>query len=90
MKASNAFPTSRPALPFHVQTNRKSKKPTNMSGKGWWNNALSGLESRLDTILAEDGSTGPKPAATDGAAKADGTDKAAAAVDKKLGVEAGG
>ncbi|KAJ5027519.1 TATA element modulatory factor 1 TATA binding-domain-containing protein [Bipolaris maydis] len=50
-----------------------------MSGKGWWNNALSGLESRLDTILAEDGSTGPKPAATD---------KAAAAVDKKLAVEA--
>ncbi|CBX92333.1 similar to M protein repeat protein [Plenodomus lingam JN3] len=25
-----------------------------MSGKGWWNSAISGLESRLDTILAED------------------------------------
>ncbi|EUC40853.1 hypothetical protein COCMIDRAFT_107720 [Bipolaris oryzae ATCC 44560] len=60
-----------------------------MSGKGWWNNALSGLESRLDTILAEDGSTGPKPAATDGATKTDGTDKAAG-VDKKLAVETGG
>ncbi|KAL5115236.1 hypothetical protein ACEQ8H_006910 [Pleosporales sp. CAS-2024a] len=25
-----------------------------MSGKGWWNSAISGLESRLDGILAED------------------------------------
>jgi hypothetical protein len=49
-----------------------------MSGKGWWNNALSGLESRLDTILAEDGSTGPKPAVPDATAKPDGIDKAPA------------
>ncbi|KAJ4342395.1 hypothetical protein N0V87_001013 [Didymella glomerata] len=52
--------------------------------KGWWNNALSGLESRLDTILAEDGTV--KPA--DGAAKPDGSDKTP--VDKKLAVEQGG
>jgi hypothetical protein len=52
--------------------------------KGWWNNALSGLESKLDTILAEDGTA--KPA--DGAAKPDGSDKAP--VDKKLAVEQGG
>lgn len=50
----------------------------------WWNNAISGLESRLDTILAEDGT--PKPA--DAAAKQDGTEKSA--VDKKLAVEQGG
>lgn len=55
-----------------------------MSGKGWWNNAISGLESRLDTILAEDGT--PKPA--DAAAKQDGGEKAP--VDKKLAVEQGG
>ena len=60
-----------------------------MSGKGWWNNAISGLESRLDTILAEDGSTGAKPAAaTDATEKAESTDKAS--VDKKLAVEPGG
>ncbi|KAF3040880.1 hypothetical protein E8E12_002788 [Didymella heteroderae] len=52
--------------------------------KGWWNNALSGLESRLDTILAEDGTV--KPA--DGASKQDGSDKPP--VDKKLAVEQGG
>ncbi|KAF1931017.1 uncharacterized protein M421DRAFT_57514 [Didymella exigua CBS 183.55] len=56
-----------------------------MSGKGsWWNSALSGLESRLDTILAEDGTVRP----ADGAAKQDGGDKPA--VDKKLAVEQGG
>lgn len=56
-----------------------------MSGKGsWWNSALSGLESRLDTILAEDGTV--KPA--DNATKQDGGDKAV--VDKKLAVEQGG
>lgn len=60
-----------------------------MSGKGWWNNALSGLESRLDTILAEDGPTGTKPAVADTAAKPESTDKTAAA-DKKLAVEPGG
>lgn len=55
-----------------------------MSNKNWWNSAISGLESRLDTILAEDGT--PKP--TDAAAKQDGSEKAA--VDKKLAVEQGG
>ncbi|KAH6615110.1 TATA element modulatory factor 1 TATA binding-domain-containing protein [Boeremia exigua] len=55
-----------------------------MSGKNWWNSAISGLESRLDTILAEDGT--PKPA--DAAAKPDGSEPAA--VDKKLAVEQGG
>ncbi|KAF7576487.1 hypothetical protein PtrSN002B_004778 [Pyrenophora tritici-repentis] len=59
-----------------------------MSGKGWWNTAISGLESRLDTILAEDG-TPAKPAATEGAATSDGVDKVVAA-DKKLAVDAGG
>ncbi|EDU39859.1 TMF-TATA-bd multi-domain protein [Pyrenophora tritici-repentis] len=58
-----------------------------MSGKGWWNTAISGLESRLDTILAEDG-TPAKPAATEGAATSDGVDKVVAA-DKKLAVDAG-
>ena len=57
-----------------------------MSGKNWWNSAISGLESRLDTILAEDGST--KPATADTAARQDSGDKAA--VDKKLAVEQGG
>ena len=55
-----------------------------MSNKNWWNSAISGLESRLDTILAEDGT--PKP--TDAAAKQDGSEKAP--VDKKLAVEQGG
>ena len=55
-----------------------------MSGKNWWNSALSGLESRLDTILAEDGTAKPADAAT----KQDGSEKAA--VDKKLAVEQGG
>jgi hypothetical protein len=59
-----------------------------MSGKNWWNSAISGLESRLDTILAEDGQTGAKPGATDTPTKQDGGDKAA--VDKKLAVEQGG
>ena len=57
-----------------------------MSGKNWWNSAISGLESRLDTILAEDGSA--KPAAADAPAKQDGGDEKA--VDKKLAVEQGG
>lgn len=60
------------------------KHPIPNMSKGWWNNALSGLESRLDTILAEDGTV--KPA--DGAAKPDGSDKTP--VDKKLAVEQGG
>lgn len=55
-----------------------------MSGKGWWNTAISGLESRLDTILAEDG-TPAKPAATEGAAKPDSV-----AADKKLAIDTGG
>ena len=59
-----------------------------MSGKGWWNSALSGLESKLDTILAEDGQNGAKPAAADAAGKPESTEKARA--DKKLAVETGG
>ncbi len=50
----------------------------------WWNNAISGLESRLDTILAEDGT----PKLADAAVKQDGSEKAP--VDKKLAVEQGG
>ncbi|XPS98119.1 hypothetical protein M3J09_007332 [Ascochyta lentis] len=57
-----------------------------MSGKNWWNSAISGLESRLDTILAEDGQTVAKPA--DAATKTDSSEKAV--VDKKLAVEQGG
>ncbi len=49
-----------------------------MSSKGWWNSALSGLESRLDTILADDDQAGGKARAAD-------ADKAP--VDKKLVVE---
>lgn len=59
-----------------------------MSGKNWWNSAISGLESRLDTILADEGQPGPKPAATDAAAKPDAAEKTP--VDKKLVVEPGG
>jgi hypothetical protein len=59
-----------------------------MSGKGWWNSALSGLESKLDTILAEDGPNGAKPAAADATAKPDSTEKALA--DKTLAIETGG
>ncbi|KAF2855949.1 hypothetical protein T440DRAFT_474384 [Plenodomus tracheiphilus IPT5] len=40
-----------------------------MSGKGWWNNAISGLESRLDTILAEDDQASAKLRAAEAAAK---------------------
>ena len=49
-----------------------------MSGKGWWNSALSGLESRLDTILADDDPASAKLRAAD-------ADKPP--VDKKLAVE---
>jgi hypothetical protein len=59
-----------------------------MSGKGWWNSALSGLESKLDTILAEDGQPGAKPAETDATGKPETIEKAPA--DKKLAVEPGG
>jgi len=59
-----------------------------MSGKNWWNSAISGLESRLDGILAEDGTTTTKPAGTETGAKPDTTEKAA--TDKKLAVEPGG
>lgn len=65
--------------------NHKNRR-LNMSGKGWWNNAISGLESRLDTILAED-EQAAKAKATEGAAKAADTEKAP--VDKKLAVEPG-
>lgn len=61
-----------------------SGRHVNMSGKNWWNSAISGLESRLDTILAEDGT--PKP--IDATAKQDGNEKAV--VDKKLAVEQSG
>jgi hypothetical protein len=57
-----------------------------MSGKGWWNSALSGLESRLDGILTEEQANAKTKA--DAAAKADAPEKAAA--DKKLAVEPGG
>jgi hypothetical protein len=59
-----------------------------MSGKGWWNSAISGLESRLDTILAEEAQANAKPKAGDGAAKPDAPEKAAA--EKMLAVEPGG
>lgn len=55
-----------------------------MSGKNWWNSAISGLESRLDTILAEDG----QPKSADATIKEDVSEKAA--IDKKLAVEQGG
>jgi hypothetical protein len=55
-----------------------------MSGKGWWNSAISGLESKLDTILADDGQTTAKAKGGDAAAKPD-TDTGA--VDKMLAVE---
>lgn len=56
-----------------------------MSGKGWWNSAISGLESRLDTILAEDDQAGAKSRVADGTTKQDGSETPA--VDKKLAVE---
>ena len=59
-----------------------------MSGKGWWNSAISGLESRLDTILAEDDQAAAKARASDATAKQDSSEKAA--VDKKLAAEPGG
>lgn len=59
-----------------------------MSGKGWWNSAISGLESRLDTILAEDDPAAAKTRASDAAAAPEGSEKAA--VDRKLAVEPGG
>jgi hypothetical protein len=59
-----------------------------MSGKGWWNSAISGLESKLDTILAEDGQAGAKAKAADGTTKLESPEKAVVA--KKLVVEPGG
>jgi hypothetical protein len=59
-----------------------------MSGKGWWNSAISGLESRLDGILAEDAQANSKAKAGDASAKPDTAEKAVA--DKKLAVEPGG
>jgi hypothetical protein len=59
-----------------------------MSGKGWWNSAISGLESRLDTILAEEQSNAAKAKVAESASKQDVPEKAAA--DKKLAVEPGG
>lgn len=53
-----------------------------MSGKGWWNSAISGLESRLDTILTEEQSNAAKAKGTDAAGKHD--------VPKMLAVEPGG
>lgn len=46
-----------------------------MSGKGWWNSAISGLESRLDTILAEDDQASAKARAAEAAAKDTATDR---------------
>jgi hypothetical protein len=59
-----------------------------MSGKGWWNSAISGLESRLDTILAEDAQGNAKTKPGEPAAKQDVPEKAAP--DKMLAVEPGG
>jgi hypothetical protein len=60
-----------------------------MSGKGWWNSALSGLESRLDTILAEEAqAASAKPKVGDAAAKPEAPEKVAA--EKMLAVEPGG
>lgn len=60
-----------------------------MSGKGrWWNSALSGLESRLDTILADDDQASAKSRAAEAAAKQEAAEQPPA--DKKLAVEAGG
>lgn len=56
-----------------------------MSGKGWWNSAISGLESRLDTILAEDDQAKARAAAAAG--KQDDAEQAP--VDKKLAIEPG-
>lgn len=52
-----------------------------MSGKGWWNSALSGLESRLDAVLAEDDQA---------SAKSRAADAEKAATDKKLAIEPSG
>jgi hypothetical protein len=59
-----------------------------MSRQGWWNSAISGLESRLDTILAEDDQASARSRAVDVPAKQETTAKAAS--DKKLAVETGG
>jgi hypothetical protein len=60
-----------------------------MSGKGWWNSAISGLESRLDGMLAEEAAQGgAKPKTADAAGTADVIEKTAA--EKKLAVEPGG
>ncbi|KAL6702607.1 hypothetical protein ACN47E_001307 [Coniothyrium glycines] len=56
-----------------------------MSGKGWFSSAISGLESRLDTILAEDDQASAKSRAAEAAAKAESTEKTAA--DTRLAVE---
>jgi hypothetical protein len=59
-----------------------------MSGKGWWNSAISGLESRLDTILAEEQGNAAKVKAAESASKQHVPEQAAA--DNKLAVEPGG
>jgi hypothetical protein len=59
-----------------------------MSGKNWWNNAISGLESRLDTILAEEDQASAKAKAAGASANQDTSEKVS--VDKKLGVEQAG
>lgn len=59
-----------------------------MSGKGWWNSAISGLESRLDTILAEDGQPGTKGKTAGAVPKPEAATEPAAADNKRLSVEA--
>lgn len=54
-----------------------------MSGKGWWNSAISGLESRLDTILAEDDQASARMRAAETAARQDAGGESAPA-DSKL------
>lgn len=67
-------------------TTERETAYTTMSGKGWWNNAISGLESRLDNILAEEDKTGAVAKAAETVVKQEDAEKAP--VDKKLNVEA--
>jgi hypothetical protein len=73
---------------IHALSGARGPIHSTMSGKGWWNSAISGLESKLDTILAEDAQASAKAKAADGAAKQESPEKAV--VDKKLVVEPGG
>ncbi|KAI8941422.1 hypothetical protein NX059_002644 [Plenodomus lindquistii] len=56
-----------------------------MSGKKWWNSAISGLESRLDTILADDDQASARLRAAEAAAKQEAGESAPA--ESKLAAE---